>query len=93
MTAGLRPRALPASVANAAARSPGARPLPLSDREKAILRLLARGVTDEATARHLGLSKRTVSYTVSGLMRRVGAANRFQLGLLLGAAYSPPVTA
>jgi hypothetical protein len=35
-------------------------------------------------AAELGLSARTVAYTVHDLMTRFGATNRFQLGLALG---------
>ena len=56
----------------------------LSARERALTELLAQGCTDETIARQLGLSRRTVSYAVSALMRRVGARNRFQLGWILG---------
>jgi DNA-binding NarL/FixJ family response regulator len=62
-------------------------------REQAVVGLLARGYTDERIARDLGLSKRTVSYTISGLMGRLGARNRFQLGWVLsytGTAQSRP---
>ncbi|HEU5109857.1 MAG TPA: helix-turn-helix transcriptional regulator [Micromonosporaceae bacterium] len=62
----------------------------LSARERTLTELLAQGRTDEAIARELGLSKRTVSYAVSALMRRVGARNRFQLGWMLGSRAADP---
>jgi DNA-binding CsgD family transcriptional regulator len=66
----------------------------LSARERSVLRLLAAGLTDAAVAERLDLSVRTVAYTVRGLMEHYGAQNRFQLGLLLGAAgIAPPESA
>lgn len=56
----------------------------LTERERNIVGLLARGHTDDTTARELGLSPRTVSYALHGLMERLGVSNRFQLGLILG---------
>jgi DNA-binding CsgD family transcriptional regulator len=53
-------------------------------REKALVELLAAGHTDASAARRLGLSARTVSYTVQSLMDRLDVENRFQLGLALG---------
>jgi DNA-binding CsgD family transcriptional regulator len=45
-----------------------------------LLDLLSRGLKDEAIARHLGWSLRTVRRRVAGLMDDVGARTRFQLG-------------
>jgi DNA-binding CsgD family transcriptional regulator len=61
---------------------------PLTNRERALIALLARGLTDDAAARRLGISARTVSNILRGLMDRLGADNRFQLGLALGARYA-----
>lgn len=63
----------------------------LTERERGIVGLLARGHTDETTARELGLSPRTVSYALRGLMERFGVTNRFQLGFLLGLTH-PVIT-
>jgi DNA-binding CsgD family transcriptional regulator len=57
----------------------------LSHREQAICALLAAGHTDASTAGLLGISSRTIAYTLRALMDRVGVENRFQLGLVLGA--------
>lgn len=57
----------------------------LNDRERAIIALLAAGHTDSSAADQLGLSLRTVAYTIRGLMDRYGVQNRFQLGLVVGA--------
>jgi DNA-binding NarL/FixJ family response regulator len=50
--------------------------------ERILLRLLSRGAKDEAAARHLGVSVRTVRRMVADLMRRLNARSRFQAGIL-----------
>ena len=65
-----------------ATRGMGARVL--TAREKALVELLAAGHTDASAARRLGISPRTVSYTLQSLMDRLEVENRFQLGLALG---------
>ncbi|MFI5678915.1 response regulator transcription factor [Streptomyces cellulosae] len=52
----------------------------LNESEGALIRLLAAGMKDEAVARHLGVSLRTLRRRVSELQERLGAASRFQLG-------------
>ncbi|MBB4898558.1 helix-turn-helix transcriptional regulator [Streptomyces griseomycini] len=52
----------------------------LSSREKELLRLLARGLNDEAIRRRLGVSLRTVRRIVADLCARLGAASRFEAG-------------
>jgi DNA-binding CsgD family transcriptional regulator len=55
---------------------------PMIDGETShVLRLLAQGATDEAIARRLGVSDRTVRRIVSGLMERLEARSRFQLAV------------
>ena len=49
--------------------------------ERDVLRLLARGSKDEAIARRLGISTRTVRRTVADLLATAGAESRFQLAL------------
>ena len=65
--------------------APGERP---AEREHPIdpkvLALLTAGYKDEAIARHLGVSKATVTRRISRLMELSGAATRFQLGLQAG---------
>ncbi|MER6583565.1 helix-turn-helix domain-containing protein [Nonomuraea sp. NPDC001023] len=56
------------------------RPADLPDPE--LFTLLAAGLKDEAVARQLGVSLRTVHRRVSELMDRLGARTRFQAGLL-----------
>lgn len=59
-----------------------------------LLRLLGRGLKDEAIARYLGCSLRTVRRRVAALMARHGAQTRFQLGAAAAAAgaVGPPST-
>ncbi|MFF3775640.1 helix-turn-helix transcriptional regulator [Streptomyces sp. NPDC002232] len=52
-----------------------------SPQERALLRFLAEGLTDEAAARRLGISLRSERRMISGLSARFGAHSRFQLGL------------
>jgi DNA-binding CsgD family transcriptional regulator len=56
----------------------------LSERERALVALLSQGHTDQEAAEHLGISPRSVTNLVRGLMDRFGVDNRFQLGLALG---------
>ncbi|MFI5843859.1 LuxR C-terminal-related transcriptional regulator [Catenuloplanes sp. NPDC051500] len=63
----------------------------LSTREQAIIALLSAGHSEAAIAAELGLSRRTVVYTLRALMDRLGVQNRFQLALLLGAARAVPI--
>ncbi|WP_262387203.1 LuxR C-terminal-related transcriptional regulator [Streptomyces sp. TRM49041] len=50
-------------------------------RHREVLRMLGGGLTDEAMARKLGISERTVRRLVSDLTERLGAASRFQAGV------------
>lgn len=52
-----------------------------SDSDRALLRLLSLGVKDEAAARHMGVSVRTVRRQIADLMRRLEAESRFQAGI------------
>ncbi|MGE9695830.1 LuxR C-terminal-related transcriptional regulator [Streptomyces sp. CH6] len=54
---------------------------PLSPGERATLRFLAMGLTDEAIAKRLGVSPRTTRRTSTTLMERLGARSRFQAGV------------
>ncbi|MGW3393421.1 LuxR C-terminal-related transcriptional regulator [Streptomyces hydrogenans] len=53
----------------------------LSPVELSLLRLLASGLTDEAAAKRLGLSLRTVRRHMAALMERLDATSRFEAGL------------
>jgi DNA-binding CsgD family transcriptional regulator/sugar-specific transcriptional regulator TrmB len=52
----------------------------LSVQEHELLRLWAKGATDEAAGRRLGVSLRTVRRLSSSLMERLDASSRFQAG-------------
>ncbi|MFI6507783.1 LuxR C-terminal-related transcriptional regulator [Streptosporangium sp. NPDC050855] len=58
--------------------SPDGRP---QGRCRAVLDLLAEGLTDNAVAARLGIAERTVRREVNGLMQSAGATSRFQLAL------------
>ncbi|GIH04209.1 hypothetical protein Rhe02_22760 [Rhizocola hellebori] len=53
----------------------------LTAQEVEVLRLLAAGLTDEAVARKVGLSARTVRRTIASLNDRLRANSRFQAGV------------
>jgi DNA-binding CsgD family transcriptional regulator/sugar-specific transcriptional regulator TrmB len=57
-------------------------PEELAPRAGDVLRLMAAGLKDEAIARALSLSRRTVQKHVSDIMTTLGARNRFQAALL-----------
>lgn len=54
---------------------------PLSDHDRTIITLMAAGATDEAIARRLRLSRRTVVRRITALLDRLGATTRFQAGV------------
>ena len=70
-----------------AARAPFEVPTPendvevLSPMDTQVLRLLARGLKDEAVAHHLGVSVRTARRFIADLHERAGAGSRFELGV------------
>lgn len=55
----------------------------LTNQERALLSLLAQGLTDEVAARRLGISLRTTRRMMAGIMERLGAHSRFQAGMQL----------
>lgn len=60
--------------------SPRSDELGLTPSERELLRQLADGRTDEAAARRMGVSLRTVRRMAAGLMERLEARSRFQAG-------------
>jgi sugar-specific transcriptional regulator TrmB len=72
--------ATPLVVASRAA-APGAPTDALDD--EALVALLAAGLKDEAIARQLGVSLRTVQRRISTVMQGLGARTRFQAGIAL----------
>jgi hypothetical protein len=71
------------SAADLAAYLSGDRPH-LDDDNRAVLRALGAGYTDETAARRLGLSVRTYRRRVAELMATLEADSRFQAGLRAG---------
>lgn len=53
----------------------------LSEKDRRIVTLMAAGLTDEAIARRLNLSRRTVVRRIAALLDRLGATTRFQAGV------------
>jgi DNA-binding CsgD family transcriptional regulator/sugar-specific transcriptional regulator TrmB len=53
----------------------------LTPTESTLLTLLAGGMTDEAAAKRLGVSLRTVRRQMASLMERLNASSRFEAGL------------
>ncbi|WP_433411713.1 LuxR C-terminal-related transcriptional regulator [Microtetraspora malaysiensis] len=53
----------------------------LTEQQRAVLRLLATGAKDDAIARGLGVSTRTVTRLVGELTTMLGAGSRFQAGV------------
>ncbi|MGH3934303.1 MAG: LuxR C-terminal-related transcriptional regulator [Pseudonocardiaceae bacterium] len=49
--------------------------------ERTVVRLLGEGLTDEAVARKLGVSLRTVRRMMARLMRQLGTRSRFETGV------------
>ena len=60
--------------------SPPASENALRPEERELLQLLSRGLKDEAIARSLGISIRTVRRMINVLSNRVDATSRFELG-------------
>jgi len=53
----------------------------LTERQKAVLKLLGRGESNKAIARWLNIREGTVKVHVRQIMRRMGAANRTQVAI------------
>ncbi|ARZ69181.1 hypothetical protein SMD11_3548 [Streptomyces albireticuli] len=68
-------------VTTAAPRAP--EPAVADDLQRATARLLVAGHTDEAIARRLGISRRTVAARVARLSAELGSGSRAQLGYLI----------
>ncbi|MGY5124631.1 helix-turn-helix transcriptional regulator [Streptomyces nigrescens] len=54
----------------------------LTEREQMVLRMFAAGLKDRAIARNLGVSDRTLRRTITPLLTKLGAASRFQAGMM-----------
>lgn len=71
-------RAIPLRLRSSA--SPGGEPALVTDLDVKILSLLLTGMTDEAVAKQLDLSARTIQRRIRQLMDLAGARTRLQLG-------------
>ncbi|HET9051995.1 MAG TPA: LuxR C-terminal-related transcriptional regulator [Candidatus Dormibacteraeota bacterium] len=64
-------------------------PAPASDepsaRDRSLLSLMAAGLKDDAIARHLGMTTRTMERHLSRIMEQLGAQTRFETAVLAGA--------
>ncbi len=58
---------------------PGAASLPLTTREREVVRLVARGMSNKAVAHHLGISPRTVEGHVNHIFEKLGTSSRTEL--------------
>jgi NarL family two-component system response regulator LiaR len=54
---------------------------PLTDREVEVLRLVARGLTNDEIAQQISVSERTVRTHVSNILEKLHLANRTQAAL------------
>ncbi|MEV3989075.1 LuxR C-terminal-related transcriptional regulator [Streptomyces sp. NPDC049837] len=72
-------RATPVSAPTARARERGI----VDEVQRAVMRLLVSGLTDDAIARRLGVSRRTVAGHVAVISRSLGSKSRAQLGYLI----------
>lgn len=72
-------RSLPLALPESA--PPTADPERPTQEELRLLNLLAMGITDDAIAKHLGVSHRTVQRRLRALLDRLDAETRFQAGL------------
>lgn len=55
----------------------------LNDQERAIIRLMANGYSDDRIARTLGIARRTVQRVMTKLMERLQVSSRFEVGFKL----------
>ncbi len=55
----------------------------LTNIQRAVLEHLCQGATDDAISRRVEVSERTVRHIVADICQALGAASRFQLGVLL----------
>lgn len=74
------------TFARESSMEPESRPPPASvdepptEEELTIIRMLAKGLTDEVVAQRVGISKRTYRRRLKAAMRKLGASSRFEAG-------------
>lgn len=51
-----------------------------TEEDLAIVRMLAKGLTDDVVAHRVGISKRTYRRRLRAVMRKLGAGSRFEAG-------------
>lgn len=61
----------------------------LNDQERAIIRLMANGYSDDRIARTLGIARRTVQRVMTKLMERLQVSSRFEVGFKLARSLDP----
>lgn len=62
----------------------------LPAQERAVVRLMSGGLSDDQIARKLGVHRRTVQRTVARLMERLNASSRFEAGMKLARTMGGP---
>jgi len=72
--------------------------LKLTNRQKDVLELLAKGISNKAISHHLNISENTVKVHVTAILKKLDVSNRTQAALALQvngftATSQPPVTA
>ena len=71
-----------AALSGQRADGPGDRLAPLTDQERALLRLIGQGLTNREIAERMGLAPKTVKNYVSSLLGKLGLGNRTQAAIL-----------
>ncbi|WP_031524350.1 helix-turn-helix transcriptional regulator [Streptomyces sp. NRRL F-5123] len=69
--------------------SPGPHHAQLGERERAVIRLMTNGYSDDRIARKLGITTPDVQSVMAALMERLGAGSRFEAGYKLAREVDP----
>ena len=62
----------------------------LTDREREILRLLAKGQSNKEIADVLGLSDKTIKHYMTGILQKLHVRNRVEAALIAQRHFKPP---